>query len=186
MKPGRHPKPTAVRRADGNPGNRGYNPDEPVIPPGMPECPPHLSETARIEWDRIIGDLHAAGIVTSVDRAVLAAYCQAWGRWVEAEEKLSESATLFKTPSGYIQQSPWLTVANKQLELMSRFMNELGITPSSRARVVANLGASEPANPPMVFRVLYEAKDGTYHDQKGNPVTDTDNAVLITGPDRDL
>jgi hypothetical protein len=25
---------------------------------------------------------------------------------------------LFKTPSGYVQQSPWLGIINKQLELM--------------------------------------------------------------------
>ena len=32
------------------------------------------------------------------DRAALAAYCQAWGRWVEAEERLRETPPLVKTP----------------------------------------------------------------------------------------
>ena len=67
-----------------------------------------------------------AGVVTTFDRAALAAYCQAWGRWVEAEERLRETPTLFKTPSGYVQQSPWLGIVNKQLELMGRYMVELG------------------------------------------------------------
>ena len=48
------------------------------------------------------------GVLTPIDRAALAAYCQAYGRWVEAEEKLEETPALFKTPSGYVQQSPWL------------------------------------------------------------------------------
>lgn len=52
------------------------------------------------------------GVLTLVDRAVLAAYRQAWGRWVEAEEKLKETPVMLKTPSGYVQQSPWLSVAN--------------------------------------------------------------------------
>ncbi len=36
---------------------------------------------------------------------------------------------LYKTQSGYIQQLPWLSVANKQLELMGRYMTEFGLTP---------------------------------------------------------
>ena len=75
------------------------------------------------------------GVLTSIDRAALAAYCQAYGRWVEAEEKLKESPALYKTASGYVQQSPWLTIANKQLELMGRYMTELGMTPAARSRV---------------------------------------------------
>jgi phage terminase small subunit len=46
---------------------------------------------------------------------------------------------MLKTPSGYVQQSPWLSVSNKQLELMVRYMAELGITPASRARVASVL-----------------------------------------------
>jgi hypothetical protein len=49
--------------------------------------------------------------------------------------KLRETPMLLKVPSGIIQQSPWLAIASKQLELMSKFMSELGLSPVSRARV---------------------------------------------------
>ena len=65
----------------------------------------------------------------------MAGYCQAYGRWVEAERKLKETPAILKMPSGYIQTNPWLTIATKQMELMQRFAAELGITPSSRSRV---------------------------------------------------
>ena len=71
-------------------------------------------------------------MLTTFDRAALAAYCQAYGRWVEAEERLRETPPLVKTPSGYVQQSPWLGIVNKQLELMGRYMVELGMTPAAR------------------------------------------------------
>ncbi len=32
-----------------------------------------------------------------------------------------------------------MTVANKQIELMAKFMAELGLTPSSRCRIVVDL-----------------------------------------------
>ena len=70
-----------------------------------------------------------------IDRAALAAYCQSYGRWVEAERKLKETPILLKTPAGYVQTSPWLTIANKERELMARYMAELGLTPSSRSRL---------------------------------------------------
>lgn len=151
MKPGTKPKPTALRRLDGNPGKRGYNPDEPQPPEGMPDCPPHLSGHARDEWDRLCPVLHEMGVVTVVDRAVLAAYCQAWGRWVEAEEKLKETPTLVRTPSGYVQQSPWLGVANRQSEIMGRYMAELGITPASRSRIIAQ--ARKEAEPEPIQKI---------------------------------
>ena len=40
-----------------------------------------------------------------------------------------------KTPPGYVQPWPWLAIANKQLELMAKFMSELELSPASRARV---------------------------------------------------
>ena len=87
-------------------------------------------------------------MLTTFDRAALAAYCQAWGRWVEAEERLRETPPLIKTPSGYVQQSPWLPIANKQLELMGRYMVELGMTPAARSRVLAGCPIS---GAPMVI-----------------------------------
>jgi P27 family predicted phage terminase small subunit len=117
----------------------------------MPRCPGHLSPAAQKEWRRLAFTLHRMGVLTVVDRAALAAYCQAWGRWVEAEEKLRETPVLLKTPSGYVQQSPWLGIANKQLELMGRYMVELGLTPASRSRVavVSDL-------PPVLDAVPYD------------------------------
>lgn len=79
--------------------------------------------------------MHDAGVLTIADRAALAAYCQAYARWVEAETRLQETPMLLKTPSGYVQQSPWLAISNKQLEIMGRYMAELGLTPVSRTRL---------------------------------------------------
>lgn len=131
----RRPKPTAIRRLEGNPGKRAWNHDEPVAPDVLPRCPDHLAPVAKVEWRRVARTLHAMGVLTAVDRAALAAYCQTYAKWVEAEQKMKETPPLLKTPSGYVQQSPWVAIANKQLELMGRFMAELGMTPAARSRV---------------------------------------------------
>ncbi len=125
---GRKPKPSSLRLVVGGAGQ-----SQSMHRP--PTCPSHLNPTAKAEWKRLATSLFQRGLIGEGDRAALAAYCQAYGRWVEAERKLSETPLLIKLPSGYIQQSPWLSIVNKQLEIMARFMSELGLSPVSRARV---------------------------------------------------
>lgn len=108
---------------------------EPKPERAIPTCPAHLNPTAKAEWKRLAQEIYRLGIITILDRSVLAAYRQAYGRWAEAEKKLKETPALIKLPSGYLQQNPWLTIANKQLELMQRFMSELGLSPVARTRV---------------------------------------------------
>lgn len=132
---GRKPKPTARKLWEGNPGKRAINGREPDVPPDLPSCPAHLSPTAKAEWKRLARAMNRIGLLSVIDRAALAGYCQAYGRWVEAEKQLAATPPLLKTPSGYVQPSPWLAIANKNAELMQKWMAELGMTPSSRSRV---------------------------------------------------
>ncbi|SDD88712.1 phage terminase small subunit P27 family [Ruegeria marina] len=148
------------------PGKR----DAPRPPDALPRCPAHLTPVAAKEWRRLAKPLYDMGVLSITDRAALAAYCQAWARWVEAEEKLRETPMLIRTPSGYAQQSPWLSIANKQMELMGRYMAELGLTPAARARLPAN--AVPDAGPVTVFRVLFQGDDNKFRDQDGNIVED--------------
>jgi P27 family predicted phage terminase small subunit len=136
--------------------SRGSYPSPaPRTPQGAPRCPDHLIPAAAKEWRRLARVLHGMGVLTVIDRAALAAYCQAYGRWVEAEEKLRETPILFKTPSGYVQQSPWLGIANKQLELMGRYMVELGLTPASRSRVSVTPAPTMGPNEPITVRLIH-------------------------------
>jgi len=142
---GRKRKPTVLKLIEGNPGKRPLNGREPRPPRSLPTCPAHLSPTAKTEWKRLARALNEIGLLTQIDRTALAAYCQAYGRWVEAERRLAETPPLLKTPAGYVQASPWLTIANKQLELMARFMVELGLTPSARCRIAVDIpGGPKP------------------------------------------
>ena len=141
---GRKPLATAVRIATGNPGKRPINRHEPKPAHEIPTRPAHLSPTAKAEWKRLARILHDLGMISQLDRAALAAYCQAYGRWVEAERKLKETPVLLRTPAGYVQPSPWLAISNKNLELMHKFMCELGLSPVSRSRVTATPMGRKP------------------------------------------
>lgn len=150
---GRKPKPTRLKVIEGNLGKRPINGREPIPPSSRPTCPSHLSATAKSEWKRLAEQLNRIGLLTQIDRTVLATYCQAYGRWVEAERKLATSPPLLKTPAGYVQVSPWITISNKQVELMTRLMAELGLSPSARSRLAVQI----PTGPkPWEFGEEYE------------------------------
>ncbi len=56
--------------------------------------PEHLSAEARAEWQRLAPVLVRLKLLSSLDRAAFSAYCQAWGRHVEAEGELAKASAL--------------------------------------------------------------------------------------------
>jgi phage terminase small subunit len=82
MKPGTKPKPTHLKLVTGNPGKRTLNRKEANAKAAIPAPPVHLTADAVEEWNRVAADLYNLGIFSEIDRAALAAYAQAYGRWV--------------------------------------------------------------------------------------------------------
>jgi len=134
---GRKPKPTALKVLEGNPGKRLLNEKEPKPKKKLPTCPEWLAPEAKIEWENTCTQLGDLGILTEIDRAAFAGYCQAYARWQEAEEFINKHGTIVKTPSGYWQQVPQVSIAQTYLRIMSRFCEQFGLTPSSRSRIIA-------------------------------------------------
>lgn len=132
---GRRPKPTRLKVLTGNPGKRPLNRAEPRPESSIPDCPPELGPVAQREWHRLVGALGALGMLTSLDRAALAAYCGAYALWAEATQNIQKFGTMVKSPSGYPIQSPYVAIANRQAEIMMRIASEFGFTPASRSRI---------------------------------------------------
>ncbi|WP_323771973.1 phage terminase small subunit P27 family [Antarctobacter sp.] len=142
---GRKPKPSGLKLVTGTERADRVNPDEPQPPRSCPEPPGHLKAEARAEWDRVCEQLCALGILSQIDRAALAAYCQAYGRWVQAETALDAMANrdavthglMIRTQSGNAIQNPLVGTANKAMADMMRYAAEFGMTPSARTRIRA-------------------------------------------------
>lgn len=71
----------------------------------MSTCSAHLLPSAKAEWKLLVLELFQLGVITRLDRATLAGYCQAYGRWVEAEKMLRETPGILKMSSGYTAQA---------------------------------------------------------------------------------
>lgn len=135
--PGRKPKPTALKVLEGNPGKRPLNSKEPKPKTTRLKCPEWLEEEAKKEWKRLAKPLQQMGVLTEVDLMPFAGYCQAYARWKEAEEFITKHGSIVKTPSGYWQQVPQVSIAQTNLKLMVKVGEQFGLTPSSRSRLIA-------------------------------------------------
>lgn len=98
--------------------------------------------------------LHEAGLLTYIDRSALAMYCQAWGRWVTAEEELEREGAVIFTAKGNMIQNPWLAIANRAMKQLQSLAAEFGMTPSSRSRVRVSTAEDDSQN---LADVLFQA-----------------------------
>lgn len=140
-KPGPKPLPKNVHVLQ---GNRSKMPtralfDDKILPATeIPTPPDHLSPEAVEEWERLGIELAKLGLISQIDRAAFAVYCQAYGRWVHAERAIQaagDKGLITTTPNGFQQMGAWLVISKQAVEQMKVFLIEFGMTPSSRSRV---------------------------------------------------
>lgn len=135
---GRKPVPTAIKVLEGNPGKRPLNKNEPRPDKKAPPCPKWLDKEAKREWKRLASKLELMGVLTEVDMAAFAGYCQCYSRWKENEEFISKNGSLVRTPSGYWMQVPQVSIAQQYLKQMGRYAEQFGLTPAARSRIISD------------------------------------------------
>ncbi len=146
------PQPTVITKLKGNPGKRPLNKHEPKPDIVLPYCPEFLDKDARKEWDRLAPILLRMKVLTEADYIALASLCQAYSTMVKAQVQLNKTGILFKTPSGYIQQSPLISIVNNCTEKIVTLCREFGLTPSARTRVQAAATEEKPKSGWAQFR----------------------------------
>jgi P27 family predicted phage terminase small subunit len=129
----------------GVPGHHPLNKAEPQpgVPIEPPPAPEFLSDYARAEWDRVAKELYRLRLLTTVDIAPLAAYCESYAAWRTAVEKLREMAArdpvmgalMIKTRHGSVMQNPLFLTMRQAANDMVRYASEFGFTPAARSRI---------------------------------------------------
>lgn len=146
------PKPTKIKALEGNPGKRPLNENEPQCFEPAPKTPPKwLDEIAKREYKRARTLLDSMGLLTACDKAALEAYCDAYSTMVRAAEVVNQKGFVYsmKTNNGqtYLQQLPHVSIKNQAMELVKKFCQEFGMTPSSRSRLQIKKDAPDEVDP---------------------------------------
>jgi P27 family predicted phage terminase small subunit len=156
--PGPPPQPAHLRLIRGNPSKRRVPREpEPEVLQQLPEPPQFLSEDAKGEWRRIIGEMVRLKLVTSLDTMLFACYCQSFSDWKSAvvalgkmAEKDAETHGLLIKDRGETRQNPLVRVVRAAGDHMLHCAAEFGLTPVARARI-AGAGFEPPGGSPSKF-----------------------------------
>ena len=139
MTRGPQPKPTAIKRLEGNPGKRAFNDREPEPTTGC--TPPEwLPSGALDEWTRVYPELEALGLATVVDQAALACWCVAVDNLARATAKLRPTEDnpfpeIQLTESGYECVSGAELMRRQAMKDIRAFCQEFGFSPAARSRI---------------------------------------------------
>jgi P27 family predicted phage terminase small subunit len=143
---GRPAKPAVVHLIQGNRSKKSAaallaEVANPLLPVEAPPMPDWLDADAAAEWDRVVPDLLALGLISRLDMQALAQYCEAvseYRRWSLKIQELNQSVA---TPNmGDIQTyrtgakdlSIWRKLRNEARRQADEAGAKFGFTPMAR------------------------------------------------------
>lgn len=136
---GPSPRPTALRVLEGSGGrtlaHRPLPVGEPMPQRVMPRRPAVLTGEARLEWERQAPRLFRMGVLTEVDGTALTLYCQAYKRWLQAEDGVEKALMA----TGRLSRLRVL-VAHRYAQQLLQLAGHLGLSPAARARITLGDG----------------------------------------------
>lgn len=139
-------KPTALKILQGSFRPHLAAPHEPKPEIEIPPVPAQLSDEAKVEWGRISQELVQLGLLTRIDQAQLAAYCEFRADFLHActmcQAKDGQDRKVIKTAAGNFVENPYYSIKKRSAEMMHKFATEFGLSPASRTRINA-----EPVEP---------------------------------------
>lgn len=154
-KRGPAPKPAVLKTER---GKRGANLADNIKPDvAIPECPDFVCQSGQREWARITPYLARLGLISHLDMAALALYCQTFGRYSDLEAgfesqiqriQIAQRCTYLDavqlafidvTPNGYKQVSALASTIRGLREECLRYLSQFGLSPSARTRVSIDL-----------------------------------------------
>ena len=112
------------------------------------KCPDWLCDVGREEWNRIEPDLIELGLLTNIDVNILAIYCDAYAKYIEASQYIQQHGMVmeYENKNGVVNlvANPYVAVANKYSTIIKKYCEEFGLTPTSRAKIsIPKKAASE-------------------------------------------
>lgn len=141
MRRGPKRKPLELHKLSGNPSKldlKWYEDHGAKAKAGIPNFPSRLKDDKEAvkEFKRMSKELYALGLLSTIDRAALVAYCVYWSQWIEARDKLQKTSMLVKGSAGNIMINPLFRAAEIAMFNIRNLCAEFGMTPSSRSKIL--------------------------------------------------
>ena len=155
---GRRPKPTALEKAQGNPGKRKLNEREPRPAAAELRPPAFLTADAVEEWNRVAPMLARLKVLTEADRLGLGHLCMQAAHALEANGEIADRGILveedqFDKQGGVIgtklKLNPAYRAQADAVKQLRQLLIEFGMTPAARSKVRLPEDKSAPGKDPV-------------------------------------
>ena len=100
-----------------------------------PKVPSWLDREGKAEWRRIVPELERLGLLSTLDRAVLSAYCDVWSKFVELRRLLKDDGLIGVGHRGRPVKHPGWQIYRDSLAECQRLWVQLALTPNARLRM---------------------------------------------------
>src|SRR5262245_2046406 len=142
--PGPSPTPAHLRLLKGNPAKRPLPKEMPApFLSEMPPAPSFLLPEAIAEWERTGTELIRLRVLSSLDLPSFAVYCQAWGRFCQAEQMLQQTSLVVAGSHQQPMSQPLIRIARASAQQMVDLATQFGLTVAARSRI-ASVAARTP------------------------------------------
>jgi len=156
------PKPSALKKAAGNPGRRQLNENEPVPPTGDAAAPFWVTGRALEIWNQLAPIARTMRTLTTADALTFGRYCVVFARWIELQEFVWRSGPAgttwtkrargskrkgdgdAKPPVDHVFELPQAAELRKLLEQLVRLEDRFGLSAAARSRIAIHLAAPTP------------------------------------------
>ena len=132
--PGPPPKPTAIKKLQGNPGRRKLNDKEPQSSRKIPPPPKWLDKVAKQNWKRESEELKSMGVLTKIDWGIFAARCYLYSQIVKLSEDIEVEGRTIDTKQGP-KSNPKAVQLDKIIKEYRMIGSSLGADPASRSKI---------------------------------------------------
>lgn len=156
---GRKKKPATLTVLQGNPGKRPVNANEPKPGKRAPSCPSHLDTQAKRIWNKVCKQLLPLGLISEIDEAILALYCQTYSTWLTLTHELKRDGAFIQVPvrdnKGELVRdfndnvifepikNPRIVEIRLHTAQIKTLAAEIGMTATSRARIQVPMDSDE-------------------------------------------
>ena len=109
--------------------------------------PEYMADGAQQAWRYAI-ESAPEHLLRRLDMSVLEVWSCAADLYRKAQIGIIKTGLLIKAPNtGVPMQSPYLAIANKQAQIMTKAATEMGFTPASRSRITLPADTAGDADP---------------------------------------
>lgn len=154
-KRGPKPKPTELKKVQGNPGKRALNKQEPK-PQTPVKRPRGMQPIAQRLWDEYAPELERLQVLTGVDSAAFRLMAEHYGFAVQAARLLQQGGLTVETGDG-VKKNPVAQVFKDNSLAFKAYAGEFGLTPSSRTRLQMPAEAEQLSLAEQLFQAVAQS-----------------------------